>query len=102
MADPGAVGLSVAVDSVGGSTAGRLEVGTAQFGKTAQMTMVRLVLQKWGLGMYSHLHHRPPNLAAPLVRPVHDPDGGARALRRQVGVGQRRQVGQVGLHAVGP
>ena len=73
-----------------GNTAGRLEEDTAQFGKTAQMTMVRLVLQKWGLGMCNH--HRRPSLAAPLVRPVHAPDGGASSPRQQVGVGQRLQV----------
>ncbi len=51
VADLEELGLLAAVDVVGDNTAGRLVEGTAQFGKTAQMTMVRLELQTWDRGM---------------------------------------------------
>lgn len=92
---PGEAAVPVVAAAGEDSRADRRGEGRAQFGRTAQMMMVRLVQQKWGLGMYSHLHHHPrrPSLAAPPVRRVHDPDGSASAPRQQAGVGQRRRVG---------
>lgn len=62
--------------------------GTAQFGKTAQMTLVRLVLWKWGRGTRNpHRSHADP------LRPDGDPDRDLTRSHREVGVGQQRQVG---------
>jgi hypothetical protein len=89
---PAEVAPVAAVDVVEGSTAGRLVEDTAQFGKTAQMRLVRLELQMWDRGMCSHLHHRLLNLVPPPVRPDHDPGGVVRPPRRQVGEVRRQQV----------
>ena len=95
VADLEVLGPLAAADAAeeGNTAAGRLVGGMVPFGKTAQMTMVRLELQTWDRGMCRHLRHRLLTLAAPLVRPGHDPDGVASSPRRQVGVGQRRRVG---------